>query len=410
VNQGELGLGKNSTFLNALASSQKISSQAYSFFWGTDSAISDDPRNGSLTLGGYDQALISDAANTTTKFDRSQSNCREGMLVDLTGLALQLEGGGTQSLFNGTEKLRACIVPTLSSVLTLPQQYWNKMAKTMGVELSPGNNGESDGLFFQVSSIKPESAWVCCLSSRFLWCWSLHSKFTGNLTISINNAINVTIPNKQLIFDEPYIASDGHIKRNISRKNIPVVRYTDPNSAMPRLGGMFFSSAYLMVNHDKNVFTIAPIQEKSGPQKLMGVDSANGCIALVEERADTASGAPDSSPSPSAESISSGAIAGIVIGVLAVLAIIVGVVFLLRRRKNVTMTRPFVSELPGSQEGVPVAEKYGYSTSEMYAGSAPGELSAHTSMFAVELDGRSKAAEVSGQGFEREGLVNGQRR
>jgi hypothetical protein len=87
VNKGELGLGKNFTFLNALASKQKIASKTYSFFWGTDSAISDNPCNGSLTIGGYDQALIGDAKNTTTKFTRDQWKCREGMIVTLTGLA-----------------------------------------------------------------------------------------------------------------------------------------------------------------------------------------------------------------------------------------------------------------------------------------------------------------------------------
>jgi hypothetical protein len=160
VNKGELGLGKNSSFLNALASGQKIASKSYSFFWGTDSAISNDPRNGSLTLGGYDQALVGDAQNTTTKFSRNQWKCREGMVVDLTGLALQSESGGTQNLLNGTEKLQACVVPTLSSVLTLPQQIWDNMAKAMGAEMSSLNNGESNGLFYHVSSIKPESAYV----------------------------------------------------------------------------------------------------------------------------------------------------------------------------------------------------------------------------------------------------------
>ena len=123
VNKGELGLGKNSTFLNALASGQKIASKTYSFFWGTDAAISDNARNGSLTLGGYEQALIGDSKNTTTKFTRNQWKCREGMIVDLTGLALQSEGGGTQNITGESEKMQACLVPTLSSVLTLPIQY-----------------------------------------------------------------------------------------------------------------------------------------------------------------------------------------------------------------------------------------------------------------------------------------------
>jgi hypothetical protein len=158
VNRGELGLGKNSTFLNALTSGQRIASKTYSFFWGTDSAISDNPRNGSLTLGGYDQALIGDSPNTTTTFTRNQWRCREGMIVDLTGLALQSESGGVQNLLNGTEKLQACVVPTLSNVLMLPEQYWNRMADKMGVKMSPLNNGMSGELFYHVASVQPKSA------------------------------------------------------------------------------------------------------------------------------------------------------------------------------------------------------------------------------------------------------------
>lgn len=160
VNKGELGLGVNSTFLTALASGQRIASKTYSFFWGTDISISDEPRDGSLTLGGFDQALITNAPNTTTKFTRNQWKCREGMVVELTALSLQSVGAGTQNIMEKSEKMQACVVPTLSSVLTLPVQYWDKMAEMMGVERSPFNNGTSSELFYRVTSVKPESAYV----------------------------------------------------------------------------------------------------------------------------------------------------------------------------------------------------------------------------------------------------------
>jgi hypothetical protein len=160
VNKGELGLGKNSTFLNALASGQKIASKTYSFFWGIDATISDHPRNGSLTLGGYDQALIGDAKNTTTKFTRDQWKCREGIIVTLTGLALQSEGAGTQNIMEDLETMQACVVPTLSSVLTLPSSYWDTIAAKMRVQLSPLNGGYSGGLFYHLASIRPNSAYV----------------------------------------------------------------------------------------------------------------------------------------------------------------------------------------------------------------------------------------------------------
>ena len=158
VNKGELGLGTNSSFLSALASGQRIASKTYSFFWGTDAALSDEPRDGSLILGGYDQALTGGAPNTTTPFTRDQWQCREGMIVDLTGLYLNAVDG-RHAIMEPSDIMQACVVPTLTSVLTLPAAYWDTMAELMGVEMSDVNNGSSTELFYGVASVKP-SAYV----------------------------------------------------------------------------------------------------------------------------------------------------------------------------------------------------------------------------------------------------------
>lgn len=44
---------------------------------------------------------------------------------------------------------------------------------------------------------------------------------------------------------------------------------------------MFFSSAYLMVNHDKNEFTIAPARTTVLKPDLVGVDTVNDCVAWL---------------------------------------------------------------------------------------------------------------------------------
>ncbi|KAF1840051.1 uncharacterized protein K460DRAFT_390262 [Cucurbitaria berberidis CBS 394.84] len=384
VNKGELGLGMNSTFLNALASTQRIASKTYSFFWGTDTAISDKLRNGSLTLGGYDQALIGDFPNTTTTFTRNQWRCREGMVVELTSLSLQSVSGGTQNILEGSEKLQACVVPTISSVLTLPAKYWDKMAKMMGVEPSPFNNGTSSELFYRIASVKPEN-----------------EMFSGNLSITINNAINVTIRNEQLIFDEPYIASNGLISRNQDWKNIPIVQYTDTNQNMPRLGGMFLSSAYLMVNHDKNEFTISPVQEEPAVPKVVAISTASRCDTAVE--GGTSAAAKGSS------GISGGVIAGIVVGVVAAIGIMAAIAFMVWRRKRVAPApKSPVYEI--ADEGGMIAEKHGYSTSEMYAGQPVGEVSGESRAYAVELDGNSRPSEVPAHGVEGESWIDDRRR
>ncbi|KAF2023190.1 hypothetical protein EK21DRAFT_81443 [Setomelanomma holmii] len=377
VNKGEIGLGVNSSFLEALASGQQIASRTYSFFWGTDSTISSSPRDGSLTLGGYDQALFNDSVNTTTTFTGNQANCREGMIVDLTGLVLQSKEVGTQNILNGTEKLRACVVPTLSSVLMLPESYWKSMASIMGVETFPGNNGTSNELLYGVAAVKPRSA-----------------NFTGNLSISINNAITVTVPNKRLIIDEPYISvKEGKIESNSSVKVIPIAKFTDTKTNdMPRIGGMFFSEAVLTVNHDKNEFTISPANDTPIGQKLMGIDSANGCIAAVDGGATTAPEAPKTSDTPRKPArLSGGAIAGIVVGVVSALLIIAGVAYKLWEKKEPTSR---TAELNNAQSRALVSEKYGFNTSEMYAGQRLAEVASHERDYVVELDGSERPLEA----------------
>jgi hypothetical protein len=217
--------------------------------------------------------------------------------------------------------------------------------------------------------------------------------------------VTVIIPNKQLIFDEPFIASNGLIKRDPTWKNIPVVRYTDLDQNMPRLGGMFLSSAYLMVNHDKNEFTISAVQEKVASQKLMGIDTANACVSAVQGEVKTTSETPKSSSDAetSAKGMSGGVIAGIAVGAVALIAFITGVVFLVWRRRRTAAAAPYKSELDATHAGIPVAEKCGYNASEMYAEPEARELSGHARDYAVEIDGRSRLVEMQGYGTERDG-------
>jgi hypothetical protein len=160
VTQGQLGLGMDSTFLTSLLRAKIIASRTYSFFWGIDSAVSANSRDGSLTIGGYDGAVLGDGASTTAKLNYEDWKCREGMKVNLTGLVIQSDGGGIQNILNSSEKLEACVVPTLSSVLWLPDHYWPIIADGMGVKLSTLNNGTSNRLFYGASRVQPNTSYV----------------------------------------------------------------------------------------------------------------------------------------------------------------------------------------------------------------------------------------------------------
>lgn len=390
VNKGELGLGIESTFLSTLASRNQIASKTYSFFWGTDSTISDKPRNGSLTLGGYDEALIGDSPNTTTTFTRNNWKCREGMVVELTGIGLNSVTGTAQHVLK-SERLQACVVPTLSSILTLPYQYWVRMHDILGVEQTPFNNGSAGELLYGVASVYPNTA-----------------TFKGNLSISINDEITVNIPNELFIVDEPYTVNNGQIRRSTVWKDIPVVSYLDLEENMPRLGGMFLSSAYLMVDHDKNEFTIAPVQVQPMEQKLMGIDTTNACVAAVDGAVVTVPGPSPEKPSDAhgktANRLSSGAIAGIFVGVLALVCVLIGTtLFLRRRRLSRHDANPHELHKPvhmGHVADPLVPEKYGMNATELPAGSYSSEMSADERQHALELDGISRLVEVPANRYE----------
>lgn len=163
---------------------------------------------------------------------------------------------------------------------------------------------------------------------------------------------------------------------------------------MPRIGGMFFSTAYLMTNRDKNEFTIARAQTTPAKQKLIAFDTANNCTAeanVLGADPTTPSGS-DSSGPPSDSGISGGAIAGIVIGVVAGIAIIIVAAFLVWRRKR-NVYSPSDSTVP-LESHVPMA-KYGHDASEMYSDNAIIELGqSDNRQVPVELDGSTRPSEA----------------
>jgi len=193
---------------------------------------------------------------------------------------------------------------------------------------------------------------------------------------------------------------------------------------MPKIGGMFFSSAYLMVNHDKDEFTISGVQGTPAAQKLVGIDTANDCVESVDGGSSTV---PEpsthaTSPADPSKGLSGGAVAGIVVGVVLLLAALAGIAFLAWRRRREPTIAPYRGELAASfdhgaiseNDGASIVEKYGMNVSEMYAGQVHGHglsapMHARPQVHAVELDGRGRPAEVSVHGAEIEHLIRGER-
>lgn len=126
-----LGLGLNSTLLNALVSIGAIASKTYALFQGWTGAQIQYQTDGSLTFGGYDAAKIT--GNNITLPLAPQYNCNNGLIISVTDIKMNLMNGSNPSILGQSQgsALRACIDPNYSPI-TLPQVIWEAFVNVTG--------------------------------------------------------------------------------------------------------------------------------------------------------------------------------------------------------------------------------------------------------------------------------------
>ncbi|KAF9693370.1 hypothetical protein EKO04_008823 [Ascochyta lentis] len=377
--QAELGLGPNSSFVGALQAAGNISSKSYSFYWGDE--FTDQPYDGSVIFGGYDSSVVADVRNVTKKFTQSEpTNCPEGMVVELSEMKLASESGALANIFEGLGAIKACVVPSMRNIMALHKPYGDRIIKGLGgIRADGGINGKFGGVLSNTAVISPETA-----------------TFKGNLSITLESGVTITFSSRQLLLDgDPYLDSAGVIQRNASLTNIPiVVMYTD-STEMPRLGGMFFNSAYLMVNHDKSEFTIAPARATPAKSDIVGIDSVHDCVAWLNGTTLLSTSTPEqnvSTPASDSPGLKTSAIAGISVGAVAGVVSIAIIAFLFWRRRKGS---PSETSGSGSAKDALVAEKDASEVFEAFPGAQIHEAGFNERDSALELDGRTRLTELS---------------
>ena len=110
-----LGLGSDSSILTSLMNAGTIASKTWSIFFGLHGADSDDQLDGSLVLGGYDEAKIT-GTNLTTQITQD-TDCRTGYVVTVSSIDMGFRDGTSQTLSNSP--LQFCVDPTFALV-TMP--------------------------------------------------------------------------------------------------------------------------------------------------------------------------------------------------------------------------------------------------------------------------------------------------
>ena len=143
--QAVLGLGPNSTILNALLTTGKIASRSYSWWWGLTGATEFARMDGQMVLGGYDAAKIRGKNYTQTLSEPTQA-CHSGMIVTISDIGLGFPNGTIASITSPVQ-VTACILPYYPLILTLPWDpfYDNFEAHTHTRDIGAGGG---DGLTF----------------------------------------------------------------------------------------------------------------------------------------------------------------------------------------------------------------------------------------------------------------------
>lgn len=128
-----LGMGRNSTLLNALVSEGAISSRTWSFWNGWTGSQIEHQLDGSLVIGGYDSAKISTGRNITVPFTDSP-HCARGYLVTVSDIKMNLVNGSTPSIIGTSDgsAMQACIAPDYP-IMTLSVDIWNAFVEVSGV-------------------------------------------------------------------------------------------------------------------------------------------------------------------------------------------------------------------------------------------------------------------------------------
>ncbi|EME38346.1 hypothetical protein DOTSEDRAFT_75779 [Dothistroma septosporum NZE10] len=328
--QANIGLGQNSTFLQALKDDGKISSRTWSYWPGIDSATASAARDGQIVFGGYDAAKAT-GPNVTQRLGTPTQSCPSGMSVIVTGMQLDFPNG-TQADILAPSTFSACLQVDFPFVMTTPFNPYYERFMNMTLT-APFNN--SLGIHWFDPVFDP------------------HEVYAGGLTVSLSNGFGVTILNDVLVVPDQYVGPSGALETNQSQSALLIGSLNQVNANdVPIIGKEFFSSAYLMIDYDAGTYTLWQVNATTETQ-LVAVGGQ--CSTHPTVNNNTIDGNPESASSTStatpANSVSSkagarealptgaivGAVVGSAFGTGALVAAII-LIFLRKRRSSAGST------------------------------------------------------------------------
>ncbi|KAF3934542.1 hypothetical protein ABW19_dt0207674 [Dactylella cylindrospora] len=331
-----LGLNKFSFLLTELYNTQRIPSKTWGYFagWKNWARPDDAVLDGSLVLGGYDRAKISGSfSNFPINMD-SDGTERCQFKLTVSGLWLSMSAlndgrGETVEVSTFLNKQNPdgfdiCIDPSYPS-MQMQSLIRNRVMSQL----------RTAGDFEKPLQTIPGGSGIGILNS------DLPLVGEVSLTFQFGN-LNITVPGKHLIHPSVNVTAQGYnLMSDLSDYQVmdiiePIPDYSQlsfpQDDSFPVLfGHPFLASAYLVVNHENDTFSIAQLAqeiEQAEKKDIIPVLDSECSLASLEEK--EGSGLP----------IPIGAIVGIVVGATVLLIIAIWVYVLLHRRRYQKETLP----------------------------------------------------------------------
>ena len=153
------------------------------------------------------------------------------------------------------------------------------------------------------------------------------------MIISVDPGLDITIPNHELVRSFVDINSDGEEYISNSSTRVMGLYAMDEQTAdtMPAFGRTFLTGAYLMVDDDKQQFTLW--QGQSSTEQKLVAHGPSLCPEPVPVSSSAAPSPTETSRGPGS-TISKGGIAGIFVGLVFIIAICIGIGYFLARKSR----------------------------------------------------------------------------
>jgi hypothetical protein len=280
------------SFMQTLYDNNTIPSRSYGYTAGAKYRFSEV--YGSLTLGGYDSNRF---MPTNTTFDFYSDIARD-LLVNLKSITSDNSSSSLDLLPDGQISI---YLDSTVSTIWLPESACDAFQEAFSLTY------DSDLERYLVNDTVHDA-----LSER-------NPSFTFTLVNSSGDEVDITLPYAAFDLTLSYpLAPNGTTSRYF-----PLQRAA--NNTQYTLGRTFFQEAYLIADYDRGNFTVAPCAWDANNVATTAVES------ILSPSLTRKAGSDDDK---SGSAISGGAIAGIAIGIVALIALLGLALWLLRRKKN----------------------------------------------------------------------------